>query len=141
MDIFQIPGKTWWVRYSAVHGWGCSTGDGPLWFEERRIFMPLLPLLELGQHEAHQLVKEGVKRSQLPPAIAATFPLENLIVYALEWEVDSWPGEAIKWLESGFPLNRDIANALRRLSDDGRRGQRIRHRARALAKTWSEQVV
>jgi hypothetical protein len=141
VDVFQIPGKNWWVRYSEDHGWGCITGDGPLWFKERGIFMPLLPLLEMEQNVVRALVSHGVKAANVPPAAEEDFPYRELITYALNWETDGWPGDAIKWLEGGFPLNRDIANALEELSHDGRRGQSLRHSARAMVKRWSREDV
>lgn len=48
IDVLQIPGKTWWVRYSEEHGWGCTAGDGPLWFKEQGNFMRSTPLLRPG---------------------------------------------------------------------------------------------
>ena len=134
IDVFQIPGKTWWVRYSEEHGWGCTTGDGPLWFKEPGNLMPLLPLLELESNVVHELVSSGARNAGLPPAAEEDFPYSELIIYALNWETDYWPGEAIKWLEGGFSLNRDIAKVLVGLSHDQLKEQRLRHRARALSK-------
>ncbi|HJV73051.1 MAG TPA: hypothetical protein VJ654_02415 [Noviherbaspirillum sp.] len=141
VDVFQIPRKTWSVRYSQEHGWGCITGDGPLWFKKRGIYMPLLPLLEFEHDEVRDMVENGVMQSGLAPAAAKEFPYSELITYALSWETDYWPGDAIKWLERGFPLNQETATALRHLVEDGRRGQRLRHSARALLKRWSREDV
>ena len=138
VDVFQIPGKTWWVRYSDVHGWGCQTNDGPLWFKERGIYMPLLPLLELDLVQARGLVEASVEARRLSRSVADGFPYMELIVYALAWETDGWPKNAIEWLEEGFPVNREIACVLERLSLDARRGQRLRHSARVLAKRWNK---
>lgn len=140
-DVFQIPGKTWWVRYSDAHGWGCPTGDGPLWFQERAIYMPLLPLLELSYMNARELVDVGAKAAHLSQAVADDFPFKELVAYALAWETDYWPDNAIKWLEQGFPMNWEIAEGLKRLSNNPRSGQRLRHSASALARRWGREDV
>jgi len=103
--------------------------------------MPLLPLLELESNVVHELVSNGVRTAGLPPAAGEDFPYSELITYALNWETDYWPGEAIKWLEGGFPLNRNIAKALEELSHEQRKGQCLRHRARVLSKHWSRENV
>lgn len=140
-EIFQIPGKTWWVKYSDEHGWGCETGNGPLWFAEKRNFMPLLPLLESEVNLAKELVVNGVRRAELPSTVADNFPFEDLIIYALGWETEYWPKDAIEWLESGYPLNSEIVKWLRTVSEKRHYHQRTRHRAIALARKWEGRDV
>jgi hypothetical protein len=141
VNVFQIPCKTWSVRYSEEHGWGCVTGDGPMWFKQRGVYIPLLPLLEFEHNEVRNLVDSGVRESGLVSDAAEEFPYSELIAYALSWETDSWPGDAIRWLENGFPLNQDIAATLRHFAEDRWRGQRLRHSAEALLKRWSREDV
>lgn len=100
--------------------------------------MPLLPLLELNLVQARGLVEASVNARRLPRSVANDFPYVELITYALAWETDGWPENAIEWLEEGFPVNREIACVLERLSLNARRGQRLRHSARALAKRWNK---
>jgi hypothetical protein len=103
--------------------------------------MPLLPLLENEYEATRRLVADGVDNAGLPSEALDAFPFAALVGYALEWETDSWPSDAIRWLERGFPINQDIANALGRLKDDARRSQSVRHKAAALAKKWAKRDV
>jgi hypothetical protein len=140
-DVFRIPGKTWWVKFSSDHGWGCDTGDGPLWFQERGNFMPLLPLLEIDFEKAKRVVEDGANEVGLPSEARAAFPFEDIIVFALEWETDYWPTSAVDWVERGFPMSDRIAKSLTNLSEKRNFQQRTRHRAIALVKSWGRKGV
>jgi hypothetical protein len=58
--------------------------------------MPLLPLLELSYMNARELVDVGATAAHLPQAVADDFPFKELVAYALAWETDYWPDNAIK---------------------------------------------
>lgn len=134
VDVFTIPGKTWPVRYAEDHGWGCAAGDGPLWFSERKIYMPLLPLLEHPFDIVKGIIQSGARNVGLPPAAVESFPFEDLVVYALAWESDGWPKNAINWLKGDFPVTDKISVKLEEVARDTRRGQQLRHAAKALSK-------
>jgi hypothetical protein len=140
-DVFRIPEKTWWVKFSPEHGWGCDTGSGPLWFQGRGNFMPLLPLLELKFEAAKRMVDEGVQGADLSLRVADAFPYEDVIVYALDWETESWPTDAIVWLEEGFPMNGRIVTLLRKISEKRHFHQRTRHQAIALVRQLERENV
>lgn len=133
-NVFQLPGKQWWFQYSPQHGWGCETSDGFLWFKERNIFAPLLPLLELPFESARALVKNsGVDSEAL-----ASFPFEEALLCALNWETDSWAPRALDWLEAGFPFTKALVSALSVIPEKKNFSQRVRHRAFTLIKRWEK---
>jgi len=47
-----------------------------------------------------------------------------------------WGGYAVSWIETGFPLDDEIASALEQIAQDKRFLQRVRHRAFAAARRW-----
>ena len=134
-NVFQLPGKQWWFQYSPQHGWGCETGDGPLWFKERNIFVPLLPLLEQPFESARKLVKNSGVGSEA----IASFPFEEALICALNCETDSWAPQALDWLEADFPLTKALISALRVIPEKKNFSQQVRHRAFALVKRWEKQ--
>ena len=50
------------------------------------------------------------------------------VVFALDWPTEYWPGLALGWLESGYPLP-GVRHAVADAKDDQRRSQQFRHRA------------
>lgn len=140
-DVFRIPGKTWWVKFSPEHGWGCDSGDGSLWFQQQGNFMPLLPLLEIDFENAKNVVNAGAREAALPSEILAAFPFEDIVLFALNWETDYWPTTAVAWLEKGFPVSDRIAKSLVELCGKRHFLQRTRHRAMALARSRERKDV
>jgi hypothetical protein len=133
-NAFRIAGKQWWFLYSPQHGWGCETGDGPLWFKERNIFVPLLPLLEHPFASAQELVKNSGVGSEA----SESFPFEETLLCALNWETDSWAPHALSWLETDYPLTKALIATLRSIAEKKNFSQQVRHRAFALAKRWEK---
>jgi len=127
-DILRIPGKEWYVQHCSEHGWGCETGDGPLWFHEKGNFVPLLPLLEMPWLSAGELVHQAAQtREGLTP-----FPFEATLLAALAWSTEHWPTMAVQWLEQGFPLSPAAVISLRAISSNNAMSQRLRHRSLVL---------
>ncbi|WP_327001388.1 hypothetical protein OHA72_40585 [Dactylosporangium sp. NBC_01737] len=70
--------------------------------------------------------------SGLPPQAPA---LQTIVRHALvcgDWRARL----ALEWLEQGLPMSEDLAGALQVVQDDRRYGQRERHRARRLWKSY-----
>jgi pimeloyl-ACP methyl ester carboxylesterase len=100
-------------------------------------YMPLLPLLEhpyslVATRLVGDLVAAGLPRTEVE-----RISLGDLVVFALagpaKW---AWGGNAVSWIEAGFPVDDAIASALERVAQDKRFPQRVRHRAFAVAKRW-----
>jgi hypothetical protein len=84
--------------------------------------MMLLPLLERPYRQVADAVVEHV------PAGCPGGLWDELLVFALDWPTDYWPGAALGWLESGYPLS-GVRRAVARAADDRRKSQPLRHRA------------
>jgi hypothetical protein len=130
MDVLRIPGKNWFIQFQHSRGWGCATQDGPLWFAERRNFIPLLPLLEQPWPEADALVISASQAKQ----VEAEFPFEQVIQEALAWPTEGWPGLALAWFAQGFPVSVASRQKLVDLANNKAMSQRLRHQAVALSK-------
>ena len=85
--------------------------------------MMLLPLLE---RPFRQVVEQT-------PSGCAGAPWDELVVFALEWPTEYWPGLALGWLESGYPLS-GVRHAVADTKADQRRSQPFRHRALRLCR-------
>ena len=94
--------------------------------------MALLPLLDRGYEQGSESLK-----SQTP---LTNYHVENLIEYALDWEVAGWwPELALKWIESGQTIMKAIYNLLIQKEKRGSIfSQNQRHRARKLANAWEK---
>jgi hypothetical protein len=70
-----------------------------------------------------------------PDDIAATLdghvtpsPLPDLVRYALTAHGSHWPGQALAWLEAGWPAT-DVLGVLATMKDNRKLAQPLRHRA------------
>ncbi len=86
--------------------------------------MVLLPLLE----RQHREITAAAVAAEAPSA-----PWDDLLVLALGWSTEYWPGRALAWLEDGYPLG-GVRDAVTVLRDDASRSQPLRHRALRLCK-------
>ncbi|GAA0560440.1 hypothetical protein GCM10010172_49440 [Paractinoplanes ferrugineus] len=86
--------------------------------------MMLLPLLE----QPHRRLSAAVAAEVL-----LVPPWDELLVFALGWPTEYWPGLALGWLEDGYPLA-GVRNAVCVVKDDTRRSQPLRHRALRLSR-------
>lgn len=64
--------------------------------------------------------------------------LEETILAGLNWETHYWNDCALDWLDQGYPVNKEIVEALEEISKAKRKPQRTRHRAFAHTKRWQK---
>jgi len=62
--------------------------------------------------------------------------LRASVVAGLASGMEYWAGLAIDWIESGLPMDAELAELLLELAKRRTMPQRLRHRAFALAKRW-----
>ena len=125
MDVLRLPGKSWFIQFEQSRGWGCATQDGQLWFEEKKNFIPLLPLLEQSWPRASASVSSACQAAH----IQAEFPFEQLVQAALAWPTEYWPSLAVEWFEQGFPISAGTRAKLSAIAENKALPQRLRHRA------------
>lgn len=65
----------------------------------------LFRLLENTLSEVISLIKSSLQEFQLPEIIVMTFPFDSLVTAALQ---SSWQDLAMKWIDSGYPLNDEM---------------------------------
>ena len=133
MDVLRLPGNSWFIQFEPSKGWGCTTQNGQLWFEERENFLPLLPLLEQPWPEASALVTSACQSAQ----VEAEFPFEQVVLAALAWPTEGWPSLALAWFAQGFPVSIAARQELAALSKNKGMPQRIRHQAFAHSRARS----
>ena len=75
----------------------------------------------------------------VPEEVARSVSLRELMEFAFAFDRGSsyWVGQAVEWLQAGFPLDQELADALDRLIQQHREWpQRLRHRAFGLIRRW-----
>lgn len=87
-------------------GYWCLVNESKVWplktVDHAHVFYLLLytPI-----NEIIELIKGGLKNSQLPENMVFTFPFDELVLGAIQ---SSWIDLALKWVEQGFPLNEEM---------------------------------
>src|SRR5262249_51358893 len=104
---------------------------------DQRSYIALLPFLEHPYSVVVEKLVEGLVAAGLPRAEAEGVCLREVVVFALPGPMKwGWGGHAVSWIETGFPLDEEIASALEQIAQDKRFLQRVRHRAFAAARRW-----
>ncbi|WP_316874445.1 DUF6881 domain-containing protein [Ralstonia edaphi] len=62
------------------------------------------------------------------------------VVAGLTSGMDYWAGLAVGWIESGLPLDTQLAELLLKIAELRHMPQQLRHRAFALAKRWQKSI-
>jgi hypothetical protein len=100
------------------------------WKESNKL-MALLPLLEYSYPEVLQDIK------------GSDFITEDVLVsmveYSLRFPSRHWALSAVKWMESGFTINRAICENLIAISKDKSDSQKLRHKSIAQANKWQRE--
>jgi len=99
-----------WLIRGSVDGLIYAAGDRLRW---------LLPLLERSPADVS---------AALPQASVADTPLPALVRFALTASGEYWPGLALGWLESGWPIG-DVLDVLAEMKHARGISQPLRHRA------------
>lgn len=108
-----------------------------------RSYVPLLPLLEHPPGRVRQQLMAALVSSGVPAEEAGNVSVRELLRYALTADDISarWCSMAVAWIESGFPLDEGLADALERAARNRRHSQKTRHLAFALARRWRRAAV
>jgi hypothetical protein len=61
---------------------------------------------------------------------------KDVVMAALSWPTEGWAAQALQWIESGMPMDNELAAALERFASVEHNSQANRHKAFALAKRW-----
>lgn len=114
---------------------GCWVVVGPSSVTELRdgtgpVF--LFPLLQMSREEALSTLRAELIARNLDLGALERFPVENLILAALESGTEHWSSMALAWAEAIEPTPR-VAQALTSLAESGAT-QAVRHRARKIAR-------
>jgi hypothetical protein len=88
--------------------WTALYGDRERVFPTRNR-VPFLPLLESSWREVTALVVAALQSAQLPPKLAWSFPLDDIVVQALK-SSGYWRGLAEGWLHADYPMTDAIAS-------------------------------
>ena len=60
----------------------------------------------------------------------------DVVLTGLNWDTPHWPTLAVAWLEQGLPVDDEIAELLGQVVSRPKWPQALRHRAKALLKSW-----
>jgi len=131
-QVFQIPGKKWWVLVTSNGKWGMCRDDRFLAFTSIESVMPLLPLLELSYVDVEELICGGLKRHKIDIRVMDSFPYEYLLCCALTWPTDYWTSLALSWLEEGCPTTKEILACLEVALEKDSLSQKNKHLARKI---------
>ncbi|OEF55833.1 hypothetical protein [Enterovibrio norvegicus] len=104
LTLFKDPGGNGAFGITEFGDW-CSIGTEVRTVSEvdhERIFFRLL---ENPLNEVVSLIKSSLKELHLPEIIVLTFPFDSILVAALQ---SSWKDLAMKWIDSGYPLNDEM---------------------------------
>ena len=74
-------------------------------------YVPFFPLLELSHELAVNELKQGVVQVNLPLVVYTTFPFDSILESALR-HGGYWEECGRAWLDSGYPINGAIADAV-----------------------------
>jgi hypothetical protein len=106
----------------------------------RKGYMVLLPLLEWPYTEVSERLLPSFVAVGIPEDEVQAVSLRALVGFAIEWPSPYWAGLAVAWLEAGFPLDRELAEALdRRVAEKHGWPQRLRHQAFRIVRRWQRQ--
>jgi hypothetical protein len=103
-----------------------------------RDYVALLPLLEHSLQDVERQLQAVPVAVGLRPECIDSISLERLVLLALGSWGEYWPALAMSWLDSGFPVSREIAQTLQSMSKKKGLAQQVRQRAFALEKRWSK---
>lgn len=107
---------------------------------EQASYIPLLRLLERPYAVVSTDLPAALLDLNLAPSLAADVSLLQMLEGVLETGSDYWSGLALEWLESGFPMDASLCEAVLRYSQLKRNSQALRHRAFTVARRWQREV-
>jgi hypothetical protein len=99
----------------------------------------LLPLLQLPYPEVAERLVSSLTNAGVPETQAKAVSLRELVGFALQRASPYWASRAVVWLEAGFPLDQQMAEAVDRHVADKHWSQQERHRAFGLVRRWERQ--
>ena len=103
---------------------------------DRMGYLALLPLLEFPYPVVAERLVSALTGSGVPEARAKAVSLRELVGFALRRATPYWASRAVVWLEAGFPLDQQLAEAVDRHVADKHWSQQERHRAFGLVRRW-----
>jgi hypothetical protein len=108
--------------------------------QQGRSYVPLLALLEHSITEVRAQLYSELVYAGLPSEEASAISLRELVLFALTTrELGSyWGIKALTWLETDFPIDSLLVEALERVAQDKRFTQNARHHSLAILKRWRE---
>lgn len=123
-----------------LDGFAADVAGHPESFAElfaRMGYLPLLPPLELPFPEVAGRLISALTGAGIPEESARSVSLRELVGFAIERGSPYWVGRSVDWLQSGFPLDQDLADSLDRLIHEHPEWpQRLRHQASGLVRRW-----
>ncbi|WP_265532891.1 hypothetical protein [Pseudomonas saponiphila] len=99
----------------------------------------LLPLLESPYESVAANLPGALAERDIKHPPPQAVDLRQLLLTALESDSEYWAQRAVIWLESGFPLDRELCETLLHQVSRKRFSQSIRHRLTPLGKRWLRQ--
>jgi hypothetical protein len=135
-SIFKLPQKEWWVLLSLDNQWGYEKESRFISFTSPPACIPLLPLLELSYPEAVTSIQQSLNQAGVNLNLLNTFPFNDILYLALNWETEYWASLAVKWLENGYPVSEEFVSCLKMWQEEKKHSQALRHRAGRLIKQY-----
>jgi hypothetical protein len=103
-------------------------------------YVVLLPVLEFPYTVVRERLVLALASAGIPESEAQAVSLHELVRFALRRANPYWAGQAVAWVEAGFPLDREIAEALdRRATFKVGWPDELRDRAFMLVRRWERQ--
>jgi hypothetical protein len=113
LEIFQYicPSTQLHHKFGLTNSgvWCCEWQGKVVSFDRNPL--AFIVLIESKQKEIVQLIRGSLMRSSLPELVVTTFPLDELLLFAIS-DSTYWKKYAEHWIEDGYPLNDQIAEAL-----------------------------
>jgi len=104
LPLFDDPGGNGAFGITEFGEW-CSIGAEIRVVSEVDHERVLFRLLQNPLSDVVSLIKSSLQEFHLPEIIVMTFPFDSLVVAALQ---SSWQDLAMKWIDSGYPLNDEM---------------------------------
>ncbi|MBL4688272.1 MAG: hypothetical protein JKY37_27035 [Nannocystaceae bacterium] len=126
--IFTTKDGSVCLGISAEGGWVAEVRGARIDLERREAFRALLPVLEEEPRDVTELLNAAIQEHDL-----AAFPVEELILHALEFASSYWKELALAWLESAPRWSPALAERLEAIGAKGSKWpQPMRHKVQKL---------
>ncbi len=108
LPILQVYNKGYYLGLTEQGEWIIKVHNECIRLQKKRLFVPLLPLLELEYETFLTQLKINLKRLTLPVSLISAFPWLEMLICGLEQHSDYWARRVLKWLESCEGLQQAI---------------------------------